>query len=79
MNGRVDTIHIAPESGADMESRDGIEAVSGRGLRGDHYLSDTGTYSESARDVNRELSLIESEALDAVARDDGVPVGPDEH
>lgn len=79
MNGQIDTIHIAPESGADMESRDSIEAISGQGLRGDRYFSGTGTYSQSARDVNRELSLIESEALDAVERDYGVSVGPDEH
>jgi hypothetical protein len=79
MTGRIEAIHVAPESGAPMEGRDRVEAVSGRGLRGDRYFLGRGTYSQSARDVSRELSLIEGETLDAVERDYGIPVGPDEH
>lgn len=62
-----------------MEERDRVEAVSGRGLRGDRYFLEDGTYSQSARDVSRELSLMERETLEAVERDYGVDVGPDEH
>ncbi|WP_144799304.1 MOSC domain-containing protein [Halorubrum depositum] len=79
MTGRIEAIHVAPEAGAPMEERDCVEAVSGRGLRGDRYFLERGTYSRSARDVSRELSLIEGETLDAVERDYGVAVGPDEH
>jgi len=79
MTGRIETIHVAAESGAPMQERDRVEAVSGRGLRGDRYFLDSGTYSQSARDVSRELSLIEGETLDAVERDYGIAVGPDEH
>lgn len=79
MTGRIEAIHIAPESAANMESKDSIEAVSGKGLRGDRYFDGIGTYSQSARDVSRELSLIEGETLDAVERDYGISVGPDEH
>lgn len=79
MAGRIEAIHVAPESGAEMEAKDRVEAVSGQGLRGDRYFRDAGTYSESARDVSRELSIIESEAISAVERDYGISVGPDEH
>jgi len=79
MTGRIEAIHVAPESGAPMEERDRVEAVAGRGLRGDRYFLDRGTYSRSARDVSRELSLIEGETLDAVERDYGIAVGADEH
>lgn len=79
MTGRIEAIHIAPDAGAPMGERDRVEAVSGRGLRGDRYFLERGTYSQSARDVSRELSLIERETLDAVERDYGIPVGADEH
>ncbi|GAB3693386.1 MOSC domain-containing protein [Halorubrum pallidum] len=79
MTGRIEAVHTAPEAGAPMEERDRAEAVSGRGLRGDRYFLERGTYSESARDVSRELSLIERETLDAVERDYGISVGADEH
>jgi MOSC domain-containing protein YiiM len=79
MAGRIESIHVAPEAGADMEPRDRVEAVSGRGLRGDRYFEGAGTYSGSARDVSRELSLIEGETLAAVERDYGVSISPNEH
>ncbi|GAB7008540.1 MOSC domain-containing protein [Halorubrum trueperi] len=79
MTGQIEAIHTAPEAGAPMEERDRVEAVSGRGLRGDRYFLDRGTYSDSARGVSRELSLIERETLDAVERDYGVAVGQGEH
>ncbi|MDZ5812041.1 MOSC domain-containing protein [Halorubrum sp. AD140] len=79
MTGRIEAVHVATEAGAPMEERERVEAVSGRGLRGDRYFLDRGTYSQSARDVSRELSLIEAETLDAVERDYGIAVGPDEH
>lgn len=79
MAGQVEAIHVAPEAAAEMEPRDSAEAVAGKGLRGDRYYEGTGTYSQSSRDVTRELSLIEAEALDGVERDYGIPVGADEH
>ncbi|MFD1571939.1 MOSC domain-containing protein [Halorubrum laminariae] len=79
MTGRIEAIHVAPDSGEPMEARDRVEAVSGRGVRGDRYFLDRGTYSQSARDVSRELSLIERETLEAVERDYGISVGANEH
>lgn len=79
MDGRIEAIHVAPDSGAVMESRDSVEAVAGRGLRGDRYFDETGTFSQSDRDVARDLSLIEGEALDAVERDYGIAVDAADH
>ena len=38
MNGTVHRIRLAPEQGADPEPVDSVEAVAGRGLRGDRYF-----------------------------------------
>ena len=80
-SGRVEFIHLAPEAGAAMESVESVEAVAGRGLRGDRYFDDAGTWSgdASARDVARDATLFEAEVLDVVADDYGVEMAPGEH
>ncbi len=62
-----------------MEPRERVEAVAGRGLRGDRYFEATGTYSDSARDTPRDVTLIEAETLDAVRRDYDIELAPGEH
>ncbi|MEF8820406.1 MAG: MOSC domain-containing protein [Haloferacaceae archaeon] len=76
---RVVAVHTAPEAGAQMEPRDVVEAVADRGLRGDRYFAATGTFSDSDRDVARDVTFVEAETLDAVERDYGVTVAPGEH
>ncbi|MCU4926683.1 MOSC domain-containing protein [Halobacteria archaeon AArc-dxtr1] len=66
MAGRVHAIYVAPEQGAPMERVDQVRAVAGRGLVGDRYYDDEGTF------VDREgcaLTLIEREALLAIERE----------
>jgi len=53
-----------------MEPVEDVRAVPGKGLEGDRYYLETGTYSDR-RDNSREVTLIESEALAALARDYG--------
>ena len=77
--GTVVAIHVAPASGAPVESRDRVAAVADRGLRGDRYFSDAGTFSASASETPRDVTLIEREALDAVEEDYGVALEPGEH
>lgn len=62
-----------------MQSHERVEAIAGRGLRGDRYFHSAGTYSDSARDISREITLIEREALEAVERDYDIDVGRGEH
>ena len=60
-----------------MKSVDEVRAWPGRGLEGDRYFLRAGTYS--ARDgADREITLIETEALEALLRDYGVDLDPAE-
>jgi len=58
-----------------MEELKEAHCVAGRGIEGDRYFNGKGTYSPKA-DV-REVTLIEQEVLDALARNDpALQVGP---
>jgi MOSC domain-containing protein YiiM len=56
---------------------DSVRAVAGRGLEGDRYFLRTGTYSRKDG-ADREITLIESEALDALLRDYGLTIDASE-
>ncbi len=69
-NGEVVAIFTAPAMGAPMEARDEVRAVPGLGLEGDRYFKGEGAFSQK-REPKREVTLIESEAVDALQRDKG--------
>lgn len=79
--GTVEAIHIAPEGGADMQSVEEIEAVAGKGLRGDRYFKGNGTWNDNpkARDIPRDITLFEAETLDVVAKKHDIHLDPGEH
>ncbi|MGP0093723.1 MAG: MOSC domain-containing protein [Xanthobacteraceae bacterium] len=66
--GRLLHIHIAPAASFEMEEVAEANLVAGRGIEGDRYFLGTGTYSPKP-DV-REVTLFESEVLDALRRND---------
>jgi MOSC domain-containing protein YiiM len=66
--GQVVSLHVAPVAGAPMQRVDSVRAVAGRGIEGDRYFLKTGTYSRKDGS-DREITLIETEALEALARD----------
>lgn len=70
-HGSVAGIFIAPVGGASMLAVDIIRAVAGEGLEGDRYFRRAGTFSEKPG-PGREVTLIEIEAIEALARDYGV-------
>jgi MOSC domain-containing protein YiiM len=75
--GRVESIHVAGSAGAPMSSIVSVHAVPGRGLEGDRYFSKSGTYSR--RDgPDREITLIEVEAVEALEREYGIRIEPNE-
>ena len=77
--GTVEGIYIAPDSGEPMRSVDAVEAVAGRGLRGDRYFRERGLYDR--RDDLPEgtgVTLVEAEALEAAKRDEGTTLEPRE-
>jgi hypothetical protein len=74
-SGQLLHIHIAPAASAPMQELPEATLVAGKGIDGDRYYFGTGTYSKKP-DV-REVTLIESEALEALARNDPpVQAGP---
>lgn len=73
--GRLEAIYLAERKGEDLKSIGEIEAIAGHGLRGDRYCRQEGTFSKPGG-PDREVTLIESEALEALARDGGIRLQP---
>ena len=71
--GTVVSINIAPEAESKMQSVNEARAVPGRGLEGDRYFDFKGTFSKPQPD--RELTLIEAEAVEAMKRELDVDYG----
>jgi MOSC domain-containing protein YiiM len=69
--GEVVALHVAGAAGAPMEERDVVDALAGEGLAGDRYSLGAGTYSDRPG-VHRQVTLLEQEEVDAVARDFGI-------
>jgi MOSC domain-containing protein YiiM len=61
----VVSLHTAPSGAAPMRSVKRVNAIAARGLEGDRYYNLSGTYSKHPGD-GRHVTLIESEALDAL-------------
>jgi MOSC domain-containing protein YiiM len=68
------SIHIAPTAAAVMTSIRQVRAVAGKGLEGDRYANRLGTYSKDPGS-GRDVTLIESEAMEALRRDYHVELG----
>jgi MOSC domain-containing protein YiiM len=74
--GRIVAIYTAAGPGYPMQLRDEVRAVPGRGLEGDRYFSENGTFSERTvpgREVT-ELTLIESEVIQHLRLEWGLEV-----
>lgn len=69
--GEVVSVHIAPVAGEPMVEVAQAQALAGRGLAGDRYAEGVGTYSRK-QGPDREVTLIEMEAIEALARDCGI-------
>lgn len=70
-NGSVVSIHIAAAGGAPVQSVRRVQAAAGKGLEGDRYFNQSGTYSNDPGS-GKEVTLIESEAIEALKRDYGI-------
>jgi MOSC domain-containing protein YiiM len=69
--GQLLAIYIGEVNQADLQRVEQVEAVAGRGLAGDRYFR-----REGAGKPEQEVTLIESEALEALAREDGIEMEP---
>ena len=66
---------VAP--GEPLVAVEEVSAVAGKGLEGDRYFRASGTYSDRPG-PGREITLIESEAIEAMARDNELAIAPGE-
>jgi MOSC domain-containing protein YiiM len=73
--GELVGIYLAEHKEADLQSVKQVEAVPGRGLVGDRYYLQQGSYSNKPG-PDREVTLIEIEALDALFRECDIQLSP---
>lgn len=70
-------IHITERGGQPMLPKVEARLVAGVGIDGDRYATGQGFYSKTPR-ADRQITLIEVETLEALARDHGVVLEPRE-
>jgi MOSC domain-containing protein YiiM len=75
--GRLDAIYIGARKLEDLQRVQEVEAVPGRGLVGDRYFLAEGTFSKPDA-PDREVTLIESEALEGMACEADLRLKPHE-
>jgi MOSC domain-containing protein YiiM len=72
--GAVVSIHLAVTGGATTFAVTEVTAIAGRGLDGDRHLAPPG-----GAPPEREMTLIEREAIEAAASEHGIVLAPGEH
>lgn len=79
-NGTVTHLHITARAFLPMRAQQTIELVAGRGIVGDRYIIgvEQGYYSEKPEE-GRQVTLFESEVLEAILRDYKIEFLPEEH
>lgn len=75
LEGKVEAIYIAPERGEPIIGVDQAYLVPGLGIQGDRYCVHQGETSKENR-PDRQLTLIESEAIEAINQDAGIQISP---
>ena len=73
--GVVVSIHLTPTGAAAPAPVGAATAVEGRGLEGDRYFAGSGSYS-ARPGPDREVTLIEIEAIEALEREHGISIPP---
>lgn len=76
--GVLQHIHICPMKSAPMQALQTATLVEGRGIDGDRYFLETGTYS-GIPGPDRQVTLIEAEMLERVAQDCDEAISVEEH
>lgn len=76
--GKLLHIHVAAKAETPMRPLDEAHLTAGIGIDGDRYATRLGTYSKKHH-IDRQVTLIEAETLDALLRDHGVGLSPLEH
>jgi len=79
-HGVVRFLHRTPRAFLPMRSFPELQLIAGRGIEGDRYLigQETGFYSHKPEE-GRQVTLFEIETLEALRRDHGIELLPEEH
>ena len=75
-SGTVEGIYIAAHAGELPDSVEAANALPGKGIEGDRYFDDDGTFSDNPRSDGRDITLVEAEAVEGLARDTGIDLTP---
>ena len=75
--GIVVALQITPEMGKPLTTKKRVKAVAGRGIEGDRYFTQSGTFSKK-KPFDKQITLMELESLEALARDYGIALSPRE-
>ncbi len=73
--GKLVSINVTDEAGAQMRSVEHVNAVAGKGLEGDRYFAGTGSYSQK-QDGLRQVTFIEIEAVQALQSEVSISLEP---
>ena len=78
--GVVRSLHKTPRAFLPMRSFPELQLIAGRGIEGDRYLigQEAGFYSHKPEE-GRQVTLFEMETLEALRRDHGIELLPEEH
>jgi MOSC domain-containing protein YiiM len=72
--GNVVAIGITGAGSGPITPLDEVRAVAGRGLEGDRYFLQAGTFTNDQNTSGRQVTLIESEAIEALERESGIKI-----
>jgi MOSC domain-containing protein YiiM len=75
--GRLIAIHIAEQASVEMDELHAARLIEGVGIEGDRYATGRGIYSYKPHQ-DRQCTLIEMETMDALRRDHGLTLEPNE-
>ena len=73
--GEVHQIGIAPAESGKIELQERVELVAGQGIVGDRYFKHAAT-TPNSHEPNKEITLIELEAIEALRRDHSIELSP---
>ena len=76
--GRLEHVHATEAASEPMRELAEATLVAGVGIDGDRYATRRGTYS-ARHHIDRQVTLIEAEVLEALARDHDLVIAPHEH
>ena len=77
-SGSVIAIYTAAEAESLPVAQDTVTAVAGKGIEGDRYFDASGTFSDNPNSAGRDITLVEAEAVEGLAREAGIELDPAE-